>query len=84
MSLSGLSESVAGLAQGSFSRRDVSSRPRLGPAVKAIGALVALALGSVARLGSPNGAEPPEPCLDPHQIALAGLGSPVLSYGEWW
>jgi hypothetical protein len=62
-----------------------ADRPGLRSAVTAVKAgLTALASRALARIGSPGGSEPPEPCLDPYQIALAGLGSPLLSYGEWW
>jgi len=78
MSLSGLADHPIDSVRG-------SDRASLSSAVKAMKAgLAALAWRMPARNGSPGASEPPEPCLDPYQIALAGLGSPLLSYGEWW
>jgi len=66
----------------------------MSPAVAPIATLRAVPGAAKARLaasvraittrGPDPRAEPPAPCLDPYQIALAGLGSPLLSYGEWW
>ena len=49
----------------------------------AVKAWLAAPFRAITRRGPDPRAEPPAPCLDPYQIALAGLGSPLLSYGEW-
>jgi hypothetical protein len=90
--LEGLPVSLSGLFDTSprslSHAADTSSHPaqgRFGSGIKAVRAgLFGLASAGAARFRSPVGAEPPDPCLDPYQIALAGLGSPLLSYGEWW